>query len=279
MRNALSRKTWILAGIAILGGCMRAESSPARPTRSAPAPNPASTDSTSTAQVDRAVRITVELDLTVPHRDAALDRLREAVKEAGGYVASGTIQGSSDSGSASFEVRVPAKGIGSFRSAVEKLGEVWLDDEKAEDVTEARADINARLHTARAEEDRLLGILANGTGNLADVLAVERELAAVRERVERMDAEQRVLESQIEYATVKIRFDTAAPVGKETGVGEELAAAARRGLRTAKDFAVGATILLLSLGPTALITLAFGVLGWMGIRRLRQRVRRVPAAS
>ncbi len=131
-----------------------------------------------------------------------MQRLRTAVEEHGGYVSEARVHGGPHR-SASLEARVPRRRSRAFRAAVASVGEVVDDAEKAEDVAEQRADIGARLRNARAQEKRLLDLLSDRTGSLADVVAVE-QLGSVRETIEQIEAQERLLEGQIAYATVKM---------------------------------------------------------------------------
>jgi len=225
------------------------------------------------------MRITVETTVVVAHRDAAVSALRSAVAAFGGYVSEGTLSGADQGGSARFTVKVPASSVSDFRGKLASLGDVRSDSEKAEDVTEARADLRARLHNARAQEQRLLDLLQNHTGNLGDVVMVEKEIASVRETIERLEAEERTMEGQISFATVKVELDTVyVPV--TTGPGHQLAVAAADGIDTAKSFVLGTVALALATGPTLLIlaAMAYGVFfvlrAWV-----RQRRRARAAAS
>jgi hypothetical protein len=229
---------------------------------------------------DRAMRITIETTIVVAHRDAAVAALRAAVNAAGGYVSEGTISGADDGGSASFTLKVPAHVVANFRTKIAQLGDVTSDSEKAEDVTEARADLQARLHNARAEEQRLLELLANRTGTIADVVVVEKELAQVRETIERLEAEQKTLEGQIAFATVTVKLQTAYVAVRER-VGHSLAVAAGDGMENAKGFVIGTLTFALACGPTFLL-LAIGV--YVLIRavrawRRRGRSKPLPAAT
>jgi len=227
---------------------------------------------------ERAMRITVEMTVVVAHRDAAVNGLRAALGDFGGYVSTGSVTGPDATGAASFEVKVPAAKVGAFRAAVRALGDVRSDTEKAEDVTEARADVQARLANARAEETRMLALLADKTGSLADVVAVEKELARVRETIERFEAEERVLLGQIAMATVKVQLETSF-VASEPGAGSRLSRAATDGGETAWAFLVGTGVFLLAAGPTLLILagMAYGVFvaarQWLRWRRARTDAR------
>jgi hypothetical protein len=106
----------------------------------------------------------------------------------------------------------------------------------------------------------MLALLADKTGSLADVVAVEKELARVRETIERFEAEERVLLGQIAMATVKVQLETSF-VASEPGAGSRLSRAATDGGETAWAFLVGTGVFLLAAGPTLLILagMAYGV--------------------
>jgi hypothetical protein len=262
--------------LALLGCAKAPSSSHAPPALAAMAPSPGGAATTPAApSADRAMRITVETSLLVQHRDPAVSALRELVQSYGGYVGEGTVSGADVGGSAQFTAKVPATRVADFRAKLAALGEVTSDSEKAEDVTEARADTKARLRNARAEDQRLLDLLANRTGTLADVVLVEKELASVRETIERVEAEERTLEGQIAFATVKVRLDTIY-VATSEGAAHRLAEAATEGLTTAKSFVLGTLALALSAGPTLLIMGAMGYALFLGVRAWRRRGPRAP---
>jgi hypothetical protein len=84
------------------------------------------------------------------------------------------------------------------------IGRVVDESQIAEDVTEQIADIGARLANSRNTERRLNELLLKRTGSLADVLAAEREVARVREEVERLDAQRQLLDRRVTYAVVHL---------------------------------------------------------------------------
>jgi len=256
-------------------GCSKAGSPPA-PMERPPAAVVAANNSTALPSQERAMRITVEMNVVVAHRDAAVNALRAALGDFGGYVSTGSVTGPDAGGSASFEVKVPAAKVGAFRAATRALGDVRSDTEKAEDVTEARADVQARLANARAEEARMLALLTDRTGSLADVVAVEKELARVRETIERFEAEERVLLGQIAMATVKVQLETSY-VASEPGAGSRLASAALDGGETAWAFVVGTGVFLLAAGPTLLILAGMAYAAFLGVRGWLRWRRRASA--
>ena len=73
-----------------------------------------------------------------------------------------------------------------------------------DDVTKAYFDTDARMKNLQLEEARLQQILDLKTGRLSDVLAVERELARVRQQIEEMQGTLKYYDTMVQYATVSI---------------------------------------------------------------------------
>jgi hypothetical protein len=127
---------------------------------------------------------------------------------------------------------------------------------------------------AKRLEERLINLLANRTGKLDEVLRVERELARVREEIERYEGRLRYLSSRAAMSTLSVTVHEPAPIlGNEPGE-NPIGAAVRR----AWDNFVGLlAALIASLGiliPLGLL----GVGGWIGYRRW-MKSRRINSAA
>jgi hypothetical protein len=68
------------------------------------------------------------------------------------------------------------------------------------------------MSTSRKLEERLVTLLATRTGRLEDVLAVERELARVRQEIERYEGRLRYLRSRVSMSTLSVTVHEAAPL-------------------------------------------------------------------
>lgn len=101
-------------------------------------------------------------------------------------------------------LRIPAPQLAATLNEMKALGRVEHEGQSGEEVTEQHADLVARLKNSRETEQRLQAILQQRTGKIADVLAVEQEIARVRGDIERMEAEQKALEHRVDYATVNL---------------------------------------------------------------------------
>jgi hypothetical protein len=236
----------------------------------APSPQAAEPADGAVKPAERALRIRTETTVAASDVEAALGALRKAVSDAGGYLADAKTMGQGHERWAEIDARIPRDRLAEFRAGLGNLGEVTSDHESAEDVTEQRADLGARLRNARAQEQRLLTLLGDRTGTLADVIAAEKALAEARETIERLEAQSKTLEGQIAYATVKIRLEPKRVIA-EPGPLARIGEGAGRGVELAGEVAVGLVVLAATLGPTALMLAAVGLAIYAVLRRVLAR--------
>jgi hypothetical protein len=145
------------------------------------------------------------IDMVVDSLSVAERAIRTLIKEHGGFLAeSDQSSQTSDQRRAKWRVRVPVDRFDSFVAGVSRLGEVRLSHIGSQDVTEEYFDIQARIRNKQEEEKRLLKHLAESTGQIKDILEVERELSRVRGEVEQMQGRLRFLSDRTELSTVTI---------------------------------------------------------------------------
>ncbi len=212
---------------------------------------------------DRSLAVSLATSIRVSDARGAGSRVRSEVGRLGGFVLDASADGARD---IHFELRIPAARLPELRDSLASLGEVVSESERAEDVTDQRLDLGARLRNARAQEQRLLRLLDERTGTLADVIAVEKELAAVRESVERLEAQSKALETRVEMAAVSLFLSQHAPAWK-TPVAS-LSSAARAGLETVAGLGVGLASLVAATAPTLLALALLGLGLWRAITAL-----------
>jgi Domain of unknown function (DUF4349) len=252
----------------LLGGCSKAESKrrdsgPAKPAAAGSSP-------AAPAAAGRSLVTEWTVGMTVDDTDSVASSLRAKTEELGGYVASSRVsEGDGKQHGATLELRVPSDKLGELRSSVRGFGELTTDAETTEDVTEARADLEARLAAARAEETRILELMQNKTGSIADVLETEKELARIRENIERLDAERRALVTRVDFAKVHVTLNPNVPAAWSTP-GESVAKAWHGGLHTAKAAAVIGAMVIVAIAPFVLPLAAFAAVVYFAARRLRR---------
>ena len=145
--------------------------------------------------------------------DAAVARVRALAARVGGYVANTSLAaGREQVRSATLELRVPAARFDELVGGLAPFGRVEKVDVQAEDVGEEFVDVSARVANARRLEGRLVELLARRTGKLEEVLAVERELARVREEIERYEGRLRYLRTRAATSTLAVTVHERAPL-------------------------------------------------------------------
>lgn len=252
--------------VAILAsGCAAEKAAPA--TRGSHADAPAAVGP-NVPPSERSRIVTMDVAITVDHFDDALARLRASVDRSGGYVSDLRASGAKGEETAHLEIRVPADRAQSVRGSLGELGEVTNASEKVEDVTEQRADIEARLANAKVQEKRLLEIMASKSGSIADLVESEKELARVRENVERLEAQQRSLKGKIDLATIHVSLaQRSTPAWKTPAV--SLFRAGKLGVDGACAVAVYGGIAFLTIAPSLLPVLAVIAAVFFFVRRRR----------
>ncbi len=199
---------------------------------------------------------TASLKLLANDFDKTRAALEEVVRRHRGYsaqVTAGSESGSARTLSATF--RVPADQLDAAIAEIKQLAHVEQESQGGEEVTEQYVDVTARLSNARRTEQTLLEVLEKRTGKLSDVLAVEQELARVREEIERMDAELKNLQNRVSFATLQVELheEYKAQLEIPPSLGGRLWNAVVEGFRTAADSVVGLVLFLLNVGPVLLL--------------------------
>lgn len=260
----------LAVGLAV-GGCLdRGAASPSAAAPPAPVQEPGQR-----VDAPRLRARVVGIDLVVRDVPRAAAALRRIVARREGWIAAAT-ERRDDAGSASFDLRVPDGALAAFRADVRRMGEVTSDREEVEDVTDQVVDVEARLRVARREEERLLALLAERAGTIADVVALETRLAEVRERIERMDASAQVLHDRVEYARVHVEV-LPRPVPYWKRPLATIADAGSWGWGAVQAVLVGGAAAIVGLGPTAVVLLAL-LIGLIAVlRSASRRLRRARA--
>jgi hypothetical protein len=156
---------------------------------------------------------TGQVSIRVDSLETAIRLVTELAGRAGGFLANTSIQsGENQQRSATLELKLPADRYAGALDQLRTVGKILSATTNAQDVGEEFVDVKARVANARRLEERLLNLLATRTGKLDDVLGVERELARVREEIERYEGRIRWLESQVAMSTLAISLSEPAPI-------------------------------------------------------------------
>jgi len=158
-----------------------------------------------TAALPRKIIYNAQIDLVVESLTATESQLTQLLKSNGGYVSEIEMTTyPAAPRSATWKVRVPVDAFDAFVASVIRLGELNRNHVDTQDVTQEYYDLEARIANKQQEEKRLLKHLADSTGKLEEILAVERELSRVRGEIELNQGRLRLLANQTDLSTVTI---------------------------------------------------------------------------
>lgn len=171
---------------------------------------------------------TATVTLEVEDVDSATAHVRRIAEEVGGRVEAFEHRAPSRGVPRNLlSLRVPEPKLDEAARRVQEVGEVEHLVASERDVTEQVVDLDLRLRNLRRLEERLLRILETRTAKLEEVLAAERELARVREEIERLEGQRRSLEQQSAWSRLDVELHEPYPAvaGSAGGIGARLAQA------------------------------------------------------
>ena len=225
------------------------------------------------ATVDPASRLIIrtgQASIEVDSLERSMTELRLLVQRVGGFVADAAVQsGRSQVRSATLEVKVPASRFDELTGLLQPLGRLQFVNVGAEDVSEEFVDLAARVENGRRLEDRLVELLRTRTGKLQDVLTVERELARIREEIERMEGRMRFLKTSAQLSTLSVNLYEPVPMVAAHPGQNVIAEAFKTAWRNFVGVLAGAIASLGFVAPVAMV-------GW-GALILAKRYRRKAA--
>ena len=242
-----------------------------------PPPPPPGTSASTAPMIAR----TASLSLVVKDFSAIQAAVKAVVSRHSGYI--GELNTSTPPDAAktfSATLRVPSAQLEPALAELKQLGRADQESESGEEVTKQYVDLAARLKNSRATEERLLGVLRNNTAKVKDVLEVENEISRVRGEIEGMEADQRALQSRIDFATITLSVTEeykASLNGAPSSMGTRLHNAFVTGYHSVVENVIGLLAWLLEAGPTLLLwaALLFFPIRWAW-RRLRRAFHRAP---
>lgn len=246
------------------------EEAPQKPTASlrewtAQLPPASASSALSQSTGARTTRIIRSASLTIVAKDfpAARTAVEQVVQDVGGFVS--TMHASEPRGgkrSLRASLRVPSERLAEALARLRGLGSIVEETQGGEDVTEHLIDLEARLANSRNTERRLNEVLKNRTGDVSDILEVEREIARVRQDIEQATARQKRLEERVSFATITLVVEErqAALDAGPIPITAQLRNAFVEGVQAAYESAVGIAVAAIRVGPFLLLWTA--VLWW-----------------
>jgi hypothetical protein len=224
---------------------------------------------------------TASLALVVKNFEGVEAAVKAVVARHSGYIGELSTSTPPDAAKTfSATLRVPSAQLEPALAELKQLGRADQESQAGEEVTKQYVDLAARLKNSRATEERLLGVLRNNTGKVKDVLEVENEISRVRGEIEEMEADQRALQSRIDFATITLSVTEeykASLNSAPSSTGTRLHNAFVAGYHSVVENVIGLAAWMLESGPTLLLWIAilFFPVRWAW-RRVRRAFTRTP---
>jgi hypothetical protein len=153
-------------------------------------------------------------------------------KKYGGYVSnSDAAADMNNKHSGTITIRVPELHFDAAIAELTLLGDVKSKNTNGNDVTEEYIDLESRISSSKAHEERLVTMYKNAT-NVKEMMNIENELSRVRSEIESMQGRLRYMESKVEMSTITVHLYEEAPAVKEWGVWQSMKKALNNSLAT-----------------------------------------------
>lgn len=227
---------------------------------------------------------TLRYDAETRDYDASASWVHERVERVGGYVESENEYNRSDESGrfCDLVIRVPASRLDEFLDGFEDGLHLTRRGRADEDVTLEYVDAEAWRDVLRAEQARLVELMAEAE-SLTDVLSIEDRLSEIKYDLERVESRLRVYDNKVDYATMylnvrEVRRFSHVPAN----VGEELSEGVVENAAWVLDAAAGVLVWVVTHSPAILTgvgLVASAVVIRGRVRRARGGAPRSPIAS
>ncbi|MDQ0159877.1 DUF4349 domain-containing protein [Alkalibacillus salilacus] len=167
-----------------------------------------STDEAQDTNSDRMVIYTGRLSIEVPNYDDAHNQLTNKIESLNGYVVeSSTRNQDEDHRSGHIRARIPQESFQDFMNQIDSENiHIVEKSTQGEDVTEQYVDLESRLNSKEAVEQRLLNFLEE-SDDTESLLEISNDLASVQEEIEQLKGQMEYLENHSAHATVTIEIE------------------------------------------------------------------------
>lgn len=147
-----------------------------------------------------AINYTAQLTVRVAQVSDATDAAARIAGAAGGYVAEETTS-SGSSATADIQLKIPVSVYQVTLSSLAGLGTRLSLSQQAQDLTEQVADVNSQVTSDEAAIVQLRALLSHA-GSVGDLLTVQNQINSAESSLESIEAQQRALSNETNYATV-----------------------------------------------------------------------------
>ncbi len=157
------------------------------------------------ALLDRKIVQSASIDIQVDEVGRNFQEIVRIAETAGGFVSSSSFSTLDDQQIADLTVRVPNDGLQGVLAGIRGMGDVQQESSDANDVTEEYTDLQARLRTLEATEQRYFELMAQAD-TINDILVVQDRLDGVRGQIEQVQGRINLLDGLTDLATITVHL-------------------------------------------------------------------------
>ena len=223
------------------------------------------------------------LDIETLDFDQSYDTVLQTVREFGGYVTNQYTNGgyriSGDRYNtryAELTLRIPAERYTEFLQQGDLFGNVTSVSNSGDDITSQYIDVEARLKSLKAQEERLLSML-DKAGTLEELISLEDHLADVRYEIESYTSTMNTYKDLVSYSTVTVYlYEVNRTTNTRDTFGARLKEALSDSLDAVTEFGENLAIFLIVALPYLLVGIAI----WFAVRAIirKRRAARIKRA-
>ncbi len=164
----------------------------------------------------------ISLDTETMDFDSLIEKVKAQTSQAGGYVESSNISGSSYAASynrlrsAYLTLRIPSDKTDAFLEALDGESNIVSRSEDLTDVTLQYVDMERHIKAQRTEEEQLLKLMEKAELT-QDLISIQSELTDVRYRIEYCQSQLNTYDNLVDYDTINLSIQE---VKQETMTGE-----------------------------------------------------------
>ena len=152
---------------------------------------------------DKKLIVTGNMNLETMDLDKLLASLGESISKYGAYIQDSSINTGGYRRVYEATIRVPAENYEEFLSSVKGSGNVTYYHENTKDITDAYTDLNAKLTSLKAQEERVLEFYKEAK-TIEELMAVEERLSDIRYEIDYIENQIKNYDLQVAYSTLYI---------------------------------------------------------------------------
>ncbi len=208
------------------------------------------------------------------------ESIQQKITELGGYIVSSEVfetdEGESRRGH--LQVRVPQKHFQAFLDHTEEQSATVLEKiTNGQDVSEEYVDLESRLTSKEAVEERLLAFMEEAE-TTEDLLKISDDLSEVQEQIEQIKGRMEYLDNQVAYSTITINMqERQVKISELQGqddlnTGERAQSLFMDTINFLITIGSGLVVFLIGLSPLLIPLAIVGVIIWIRLRKKKKAV-------